>query len=126
MREILGTLPVVLLIVVTARGGLGIGTTMPVNVPPGAAALGYTKCVINEIPTAAEVAPGRKGTSAYRLAIGGQGPDVRRALVQPSSGTPQSATPRAVCTFQCISLYWTPEGGAEDKPCQVYYRPRVR
>jgi hypothetical protein len=30
-------------------------------VPPGAAALGYTKCVIREIPTAADVAPGRNG-----------------------------------------------------------------
>jgi hypothetical protein len=32
-----------------------------VSVPPGAAALGYTKRVINEIPTAADVAPGRNG-----------------------------------------------------------------
>jgi hypothetical protein len=31
------------------------------SVPPGAAALGYTKCVINETPTAADVAPGRSG-----------------------------------------------------------------
>jgi hypothetical protein len=30
-------------------------------VPPGAAALGYTKCVIREIPTAADVAPGHNG-----------------------------------------------------------------
>jgi len=45
-----------------------------------------------------------------------------RPLVKPSSGTPQSAQPRAVCTFQCISLYWTPEGGSDDKTCQVHYR----
>ncbi|MCY2988835.1 MAG: hypothetical protein NTY19_13350 [Planctomycetota bacterium] len=32
------------------------------SVPPGAAALGYTKCVINERPTAADVAPGRNGS----------------------------------------------------------------
>ena len=30
-------------------------------VPPGAAALGYTKCVINERPTAADIAPGGNG-----------------------------------------------------------------
>jgi len=30
-------------------------------VPPGAAALGYMKCVINESPTAADIAPGDKG-----------------------------------------------------------------
>jgi hypothetical protein len=30
-------------------------------IPPGAAALGYVKCVINEKPTAADVAPGRNG-----------------------------------------------------------------
>jgi len=45
-----------------------------------------------------------------------------RDLVKPTSGTPQSATPRAVCTFQSIGLYWTPEGGAEDKACRVQYR----
>ena len=31
------------------------------SVPPGAAALGYTKCLINERPTAADIAPGRNG-----------------------------------------------------------------
>jgi hypothetical protein len=31
------------------------------SVPPGAAALGYTKCVIFERPTAADVAPGNRG-----------------------------------------------------------------
>lgn len=45
------------------------------------------------------------------------------ALAKPTSGTPQSAQPRAVCTFQCIGLYWTPIGGAEDKVCRVRYRP---
>jgi len=33
----------------------------PLTVPPGAAALGYTKCVINERPTAADIAPGSNG-----------------------------------------------------------------
>jgi hypothetical protein len=45
-----------------------------------------------------------------------------QTLIKPTSGTPQSATPRAVCTFASIGLYWTPEGGAEDKPCRVSYR----
>lgn len=45
-----------------------------------------------------------------------------RALVEPSRGTPQSTTPRAVCTFASIGLYWTPDGGAADKPCRVRYR----
>lgn len=30
-------------------------------VPPGAAELGYTRCVINEHPTTADIAPGRQG-----------------------------------------------------------------
>ena len=42
--------------------------------------------------------------------------------IKPSRGSPQSAMPRAVCTFASIGLYWTPEGGAEDKPCRVRYR----
>ena len=49
--------------------------------------------------------------------------DAPAVLIKPTSGTPQSARPRAVCTFQCIGLYWTPDGGAEDKPCRVRYRP---
>jgi hypothetical protein len=36
---------------------------------------------------------------------------------------PPSVQPRAVCTFQCISLYWSPNGGDEDKICRVRYRP---
>lgn len=31
------------------------------NVPPGAAALGYTQCLLNERPVASDVAPGRNG-----------------------------------------------------------------
>jgi hypothetical protein len=34
-------------------------------VPPGAAALGYTKCVINGRPTAADIAPGRNGDDKW-------------------------------------------------------------
>ena len=53
-------------------------------------------------------------------------PGVRRpsgpaVLVKPSSGTPQSAQPRAVGTFHSLGLYWTPVGGAEDNPCRVRY-----
>jgi hypothetical protein len=36
-------------------------STMAQGVPPGAAALGYTNCVINDSPTAAEIAPGNSG-----------------------------------------------------------------
>ena len=45
-----------------------------------------------------------------------------QALAIPSSGTPQSTTPRAVCTFASIGLYWTPDSSAADKPCFVRYR----
>jgi hypothetical protein len=45
-----------------------------------------------------------------------------QTLIKPSSGAPQSATPRAVCTFASIGLYWTPDGGADDKTCRVRYR----
>jgi hypothetical protein len=27
--------------------------------------------------------------------------------------------PKAVCTFNCIGLYWKADGGAEDKVCEV-------
>lgn len=50
-------------------------------------------------------------------------PVAQPAAVKPTSGAPQSTQPRAVCTFQCIGLYWTPVGGSEDNPCQVNYRP---
>lgn len=36
--------------------------------------------------------------------------------------TQSAVLPRAVCTFQCISLYWTPVGGAESNVCRVRYR----
>jgi hypothetical protein len=47
-------------------GGAGISRpalarTAPPAIPPGAAALGFTKCVINERPTAADIAPGPSG-----------------------------------------------------------------
>jgi len=47
-------------------------------VPPGAAALGYTKCIINERPTAADIAPDKSGD--YKWFSGqwhaGQGPSL--------------------------------------------------
>jgi hypothetical protein len=30
---------------------------------------------------------------------------------------------RAVPTFHCIGLYWSPDGGSADNPCRVRYRP---
>jgi hypothetical protein len=45
-----------------------------------------------------------------------------QTVIKPTSLTSQSATPRAVCTFASIGLYWTPDGGAEDNPCRVHYR----
>ncbi|MCX7044138.1 MAG: right-handed parallel beta-helix repeat-containing protein [Candidatus Sumerlaeota bacterium] len=45
-----------------------------------------------------------------------------RPAVLPTSGAPQSAPPRAVCTFESIGLYWTPADGAEDRKCRVQYR----
>jgi hypothetical protein len=42
--------------------------------------------------------------------------------ILPTSGTSQSATPRAVCTFESIGLYWTPADGAETKECRAQYR----
>src|SRR6185437_9465222 len=42
--------------------------------------------------------------------------------IKPTSGTPESPLPRAVCTFESIGLYWAPPGGAENRICQVHYR----
>ncbi len=42
-------------------GASALQDTHPAPLPPGAAALGYTRCVINEKPTADDVAPGRSG-----------------------------------------------------------------
>lgn len=39
----------------------GAALAAPAPVPPGAAALGYTKCILNETPTAADIAPGPNG-----------------------------------------------------------------
>lgn len=48
------------------------------------------------------------------------------ASIKPTSGVPQSDQPRAVCTFASIGLYWTPAGGADDKPCGATIAPLVR
>jgi len=49
--------------------GLGLLTSCqafsPRAVPPGAAALGYTKCVINEHPCVADIAPGKDGAHKW-------------------------------------------------------------
>jgi hypothetical protein len=58
------------------------------------------------------------------LSFASLGDEVKNARppVKPTSGTAQSATPRAVCTFESIGLYWTPADGAEDRTCRVQYR----
>lgn len=45
-----------------------------------------------------------------------------KPLIPPTSGQPQSATPRAVATFESIGLYWTPADGGESKVCKARYR----
>jgi hypothetical protein len=47
-------------------------------VPPGAAALGYTKCIIDERPTAADIAPGKNGDYKWFSGQwwGGDGPSL--------------------------------------------------
>ena len=46
----------------------------------------------------------------------------RKPPILPTSGTPQSAMPRALCTFESIGLYWTPADAAEARTCRVQYR----
>jgi hypothetical protein len=58
---VLSGLPVSLSWAAGPGGGEAVSAKAAANAPPGAAALGYTKRVINECPTAADVAPGRKG-----------------------------------------------------------------
>ncbi len=41
--------------------GFAAEATSPGKIPPGAAALGYTKCVIDERPSVADIAPGPTG-----------------------------------------------------------------
>ena len=53
--------------VLAAAAAILVPDTLPAAdpVPPGAAALGYTKCVIRERPTAADIAPGDSGRFAW-------------------------------------------------------------
>jgi len=46
---------------VCVPAGCAVLAAPPLAVPPGAAALGYTKCALNESPTAADIAPGSNG-----------------------------------------------------------------
>ncbi|MBM3477135.1 MAG: hypothetical protein FJX75_28030 [Armatimonadetes bacterium] len=48
-----------LLPAVSVTSGVPVQQATPV--PPGAAALGYTKCILDEHPTAADIAPGKNG-----------------------------------------------------------------
>jgi hypothetical protein len=47
--------------VVLTVGCSSMRSTPATPLPPGAAALGYTKCIINERPAVADIAPGRNG-----------------------------------------------------------------
>ncbi|MBN1465922.1 hypothetical protein JXA02_09185, partial [candidate division KSB1 bacterium] len=33
-----------------------------------------------------------------------------------------ASSPEARPTFHCIGLYWSPDDGAADNPCEVFYR----
>jgi hypothetical protein len=44
-----------------AYGGQPANAAVTEVVPPGAAALGYTRCLINEVPSVSDIAPGRNG-----------------------------------------------------------------
>jgi hypothetical protein len=44
-----------------AYGGQPANAAVAEAVPPGAAALGYTRCLINEVPAVSDIAPGRNG-----------------------------------------------------------------
>jgi hypothetical protein len=46
---------------ITVSGGFAAEAVSPRKVPPGAAALGYTRCVIDEHPSVADIAPGKAG-----------------------------------------------------------------
>jgi hypothetical protein len=56
-KNILGFLCVLAVLVGMRWDGLA----QAIAVPPGAAALGYTNCVINQSPTASDIAPGNNG-----------------------------------------------------------------
>lgn len=64
---------VALLMLVSAAGVMA-----EIAAPPGAAALGYSKCIINERPIAADVAPGKSGDYKWFSGqwYGGEGPSL--------------------------------------------------
>jgi len=41
-----------------------------------------------------------------------------------ADGPAASATPRAIPTFHCLGLYWSPPGGSRDRSVLVRYRPQ--
>lgn len=68
---------VLLLAVSVVSGAMAQGTGNGPAVPPGAAALGYTKRVINESPAAGDIAPGNNGNYKWfsgQWWVGGGGP----------------------------------------------------
>jgi hypothetical protein len=52
---------IVMALLLTVSAMSGVAAQGGPTTPPGAAALGYTKCVINERPTIADIAPGKNG-----------------------------------------------------------------
>lgn len=52
-------------LILCSTGCSSVQPTASRPIPPGAAALGYSKCVINETPTAADIAPGRNGNHKW-------------------------------------------------------------
>ena len=52
-----------------AAEGFAAPAASPRKVPPGAAALGYTKCVIDERPSVADIAPGPTGNFKWFMGL---------------------------------------------------------
>jgi hypothetical protein len=44
------------------------------------------------------------------------------AILPLAAAAAELGGPRAVPTFECIGLYWSPAGGAKDRACLVRYR----
>ncbi len=55
--------------------------------------------------------------AALLLALSGRG-------AERESRARTSHEPFATATFHCLGLYWSPVGGAADKPAQVRFRPQ--
>lgn len=58
------------------------------------------------------------------LAIGGT-VDSNAAEVNAGNSLVPGPTPVAISTFNCISLYWKPKGGAANNICSVEYKEKA-